>query len=107
MADRVKTIGALHMLRTTRRLALILALLPCAVAAQATQANDLIFQTTNAFRQDEKIAVLSWNPQLAAAAQAFAEFMARTGRYGHDVDGRQPSQRAEQHGYRYCIVDEN
>jgi hypothetical protein len=33
--------------------------------------------------------------------------MARTDRYGHAADGRQPSDRAEARGYRYCWVAEN
>ena len=33
--------------------------------------------------------------------------MARTDRYCHEADGRQPSQRATAHGYGYCLVSEN
>ena len=40
-------------------------------------------------------------------AQAFADYMARTDRYGHTADGNQPSDRAKARGYDYCIVLEN
>jgi hypothetical protein len=33
--------------------------------------------------------------------------MARTGRYGHTADGREPSDRARAHGYDYCRIAEN
>ena len=47
------------------------------------------------------------NAQLEAAAQGFARFMARTGKYGHTADGRRPAQRAAAAGYDYCLVAEN
>src|SRR5207253_2501467 len=47
------------------------------------------------------------NRALADTARDFAEFMARTDRYGHEADGQQPSQRATAHGYGYCMVAEN
>lgn len=81
-----------------------------AVPAHAAQHDDpaqIVFERTNAFRHDQKLAPLTWNAELAATAQAFAQFMASSGRYGHEADGRQPRQRAEQHGYADCIVDEN
>jgi uncharacterized protein YkwD len=62
---------------------------------------------TNAFRRAQGYAATSPNATLAATAQEFADFMARTDRYGHEADGRQPSQRATAHGYGYCLVSEN
>ena len=32
---------------------------------------------------------------------------ARSGKFAHEADGRQPAQRAEAQGYRYCTVAEN
>jgi uncharacterized protein YkwD len=32
---------------------------------------------------------------------------AKSGKFGHEADGRQPGQRAEAQGYRYCTVAEN
>src|SRR5262249_27554314 len=40
-------------------------------------------------------------------AQGFADYMARTSRYGHTADGSTPADRAEKAGYRYCIIAEN
>jgi hypothetical protein len=45
--------------------------------------------------------------ELEATALEFARFMAKTGKYGHTADGRQPSERAAAQGYDYCIVSEN
>jgi hypothetical protein len=33
--------------------------------------------------------------------------MATTDRYGHDADGRRPSERVQRFGYDYCLVAEN
>jgi hypothetical protein len=33
--------------------------------------------------------------------------MARTDRYGHQADGRQPSERADAQGYAHCLIGEN
>ena len=46
-------------------------------------------------------------PQLASTARYFADFMARTGKYGHSADGTEPAARARRVGYDYCIVAEN
>ena len=62
---------------------------------------------TNEFRAEQGLAILESNAALMTAAQAFADYMARTDRYGHAADGRQPSERAEARGYRYCSVAEN
>lgn len=67
----------------------------------------LVFESTNAFRRGEGASALERNPRLEAAARAFAGYMAQTGRYGHEVDGSSPSDRAGQQGYDYCIVSEN
>jgi hypothetical protein len=62
---------------------------------------------THEFRQAEGHQALHINPQLTAAAQDFADFMAQTGKYGHTADGNHPSARAKQHGYDHCAVAEN
>ncbi|HEY9067720.1 MAG TPA: CAP domain-containing protein [Burkholderiaceae bacterium] len=66
-----------------------------------------IVEASNAFRNGQGVAPLAVNDQLAAAAHAFAGFMARTGRYGHEADGRQPTRRAQAQGYAWCLVAEN
>lgn len=67
----------------------------------------MIISRTNVFRQAEDRAPLAINLDLTATAQDFANFMARTDRYGHTADGNHPAERATEHGYAYCIVAEN
>ena len=61
---------------------------------------------TNAFRRQEE-SQPGPAPQLASAARYFADFMARTGKFGHSADGSEPAARAKRFGYEYCIVSEN
>jgi hypothetical protein len=67
----------------------------------------LAVEQTNQFRREQKLSPVSPNENLRETAQYFAEFMARTNKYGHTADGQRPSQRAAEHGYEYCIVSEN
>jgi uncharacterized protein YkwD len=69
--------------------------------------NRLVIDQTNQFRRAEGRNATVPNAQLTASAREFAEFMARTDRYGHEADGREPAQRAKAHGYDYCMVAEN
>ena len=71
------------------------------------QTERAIVEMTNAFRRESKLAEVKPNAALTAAARAFAEYLARTGKFAHEADGRQPAQRAEASGYRYCRVAEN
>ena len=66
-----------------------------------------IVEMTNAFRKDNKLGALKPNAALTAAARAFADYLGKSGKFGHEADGRQPAQRAEAQGYRYCTVAEN
>lgn len=84
---------------------------PSAVPEKTTpglmETEALIVEQTNAFRKKEKLAALTTNENLNATAQYFADYMARTGKYGHKADDQRPSERASNHGYDYCIVAEN
>lgn len=62
---------------------------------------------TNRFRERQGLPPVHPNEQLNVTARDFADFMARTGKYGHLADGQRPSERAAEHGYDYCIVAEN
>jgi len=85
-----------------------LALLPAGVAAlEPGDAAPRIVEDANAFRKAEGLPPLAGNAPLQSAAVDFARFMARTGKYGHGADGRQPAERAAAAGYQYCIVAEN
>ena len=67
-----------------------------------------INERTGAFRGEEGRDSLALNSAaLQEAAESFAAFMARTGKYGHTADGRTPAQRAKAAGYDYCTVREN
>lgn len=66
-----------------------------------------IVDRTNEFRRENDLKAVAPNERLTKTAQYFADFMARTGKYGHTADGNTPSQRAEEHEYEYCMVSEN
>jgi uncharacterized protein YkwD len=66
-----------------------------------------IVNRTNEFRRQHRLPSLRTNKKLAESATDFAEFMARTDRYGHQADGRQPAQRVAAHEYDHCLVAEN
>ena len=68
---------------------------------------DLVVQETNAFRRENRLTAVETDAKLTRTAQDFAEFMARTGKFGHGADGAEPAQRARRHGYDYCMVAEN
>lgn len=87
---------------------LLLALaLSAAAAAEPADSAKRIVEDANAFRKEEGVRPLAGNAALQSAAADFARFMARTGKYGHTADGRQPAQRAAAAGYEYCVVSEN
>ena len=66
-----------------------------------------IVEMTNAFRKENKLGEVKPNAALTAAARAFAQYLARTGKFAHEADGREPAERATEQGYRYCLVAEN
>jgi len=66
-----------------------------------------VIDRTNDFRRAEKRPPVTANDQLTATARDFADFMARTGKYGHEADGHTPAVRVKQHDYDYCLVEEN
>lgn len=66
-----------------------------------------IVERTNAFRKEQNLPPVTIDAQLTATSTDFAQFMAETGKYGHDADGKQPHERAEAHRYEYCVVLEN
>lgn len=76
-------------------------------AADVEEPAKAVVERTNAFRESQGLDPQTVNPALAKAARDFARFMAKTGKYGHAADGRQPAERAAAHGYEYCLVLEN
>ncbi|MBA2114891.1 CAP domain-containing protein [Bremerella alba] len=77
------------------------------VDVDAQQVAELIVRQTNEFREAQGRGPVKTNSKLAATAQTFADYMARTDRYGHRADGNRPADRASEHDYQYCIVAEN
>jgi uncharacterized protein YkwD len=83
------------------------------VAAQSpggvdtAEAARLAIEGTNALRHTQRLDDVRAEPRLTRAAEEFAEYMARTGKYGHEADGRDVTQRAKAQGYDYCLVLEN
>ena len=76
-------------------------------ALDPSEAAELIVEKTNSFRQEQGLQPVQTNPKLSAAAQYFADYMARTDTYGHTADGKRPAERAQNHDYDYCLVAEN
>ncbi len=66
-----------------------------------------VFMETNAFRAQNGLSEVTPNAVLAGEAQAFADYLARSGAFSHTADGREPGQRAQAAGYRYCTLAEN
>src|SRR5689334_15910645 len=66
-----------------------------------------VIDQTNQFRRAEKRGDVTINAKLMATARYFADFMARTDKYGHEADGSDPAGRAKKHGYDYCLIAEN
>jgi uncharacterized protein YkwD len=76
-------------------------------SADLAKVAELIADKTNEFRKKEGRRAVKVNAKLAATAQYFSGYMARTTEYGHTADGKRPSQRVKDRGYDYCIVAEN
>jgi len=66
-----------------------------------------IIARTNQFRQKNKLPAVKSAKELTAAAQYFADFMAKTDKYGHEADAKTPSARAKAHKYEHCLMLEN
>jgi uncharacterized protein YkwD len=88
----------------------VAALLPMGGMAQRPdlgRVEDIIVGRTNDFRREQGLQPVASDAKLEAAARYFAQYMARTERYGHQADGKEPADRATRHGYDYCLVAEN
>src|SRR5690349_11984525 len=78
---------------------------PPGPAADAAAAG--IVAAANRFRAEQGLGALAPESRLTAAAAGFAGYMARTDRYAHDADGRQPHERVAAQRYDWCAVLEN
>jgi hypothetical protein len=66
-----------------------------------------IVALTNDFRRESKLGALQPSPALAAAAKAFAAYLARTKAFSHTADGQTFAERARKSGYTPCQIAEN
>lgn len=66
-----------------------------------------IVERTREFRRTEGLGNLSRNAALDQAARSFADYLAKSGRFAHEADGRQPADRAKAAGYWHCTIAEN
>jgi len=66
-----------------------------------------IVEMTNAFRKKHKLAAVRPNPQLEAAARAYARVLAGGHDLSHTLEGTTPATRAQKAGYTYCQIAEN
>jgi uncharacterized protein YkwD len=98
---RARTIA----LRAT--LAAVLAWPLAAAADFDSEVTRQLLQRSNALRTASGWKPLVPSPRLTAAARRFALYMAQSDRYGHEVDGRQPAERAKAQGYDPCLTAEN
>lgn len=66
-----------------------------------------VVEMTNRVRASEKLGAVTPNAQLAAAARAYAAYLAKNNVFSHTADGRQSSERITAAGYEWCQVGEN
>lgn len=71
------------------------------------KAGDRIVAFTNQLRAEKELTRLTVDPTLQKTATDFAGYMARSNRYGHRADGKDPAERVRQLEYEPCLVDEN
>lgn len=72
-----------------------------------SQTETAIIERTNVFRRAEGLAPVTRNAALEIAARQFAKYLADSGRFAHEADGRKPADRAKAGGYLYCTIAEN
>ena len=100
-------IGALPKLLAAAFLAGLLAEARAASGPDLPAVEGLVVEGTNDLRREQGLEALAPSASLQRAARYFADYMARTDRYGHQADGAQPAERATRHGYEWCQVSEN
>ena len=66
-----------------------------------------IIDLTNTFRRQNRLERVVRNARLDKTARYFAQYLASTGKFAHEADGRQPADRAKAHGYKFCQIAEN
>ncbi len=72
-----------------------------------TLVEEQIIELTNQFRAKYKRGAVKYDPVLSRAAESYARFLARSGKFSHEADGRQPADRITKAGYEFCRIGEN
>ncbi len=75
--------------------------------AKMSDVEILLIDKTNEYRKSNKLKLLSSNNKLTQAARNHANVMIETNNFSHQAGNTQPSDRAEQAGYRWQFVAEN
>lgn len=75
-------------------------------AAKPTAAQLEALNAVNANRIRVKASPVKLNSALNTAAQKFAEYMAKTGKFSHTADGKAPWTRMSEAGYRWSAAGE-
>ena len=75
--------------------------------ADVAEAERLVTDLTNAFREENGLPPVTRDETLAAAAAKFGRFLADRGVLGHQAGGTTPADRVEAAGYAFCSVREN
>jgi uncharacterized protein YkwD len=78
-----------------------------AAQTELARVASLIVAYENEYRRSQGRQDVARDAKLTEAARQFAEFMAKTGKFDHQADGRLPWDRALQNGYHYCLISEN
>ncbi|MCA9110760.1 MAG: CAP domain-containing protein [Planctomycetaceae bacterium] len=74
---------------------------------QVEEVEELIIQQTNEFRNKHELRSIKTDERLQQTALSFAQYMARTDRYGHQADGHSPAERVRAMDYPLCLIAEN
>jgi hypothetical protein len=77
------------------------------ITPDISQVERAIVEMTNAFRKENHLGQVKPNAELSRVARAYAEFLAKSKRFSHTADGRQPADRIKAAGYASCQVAEN
>ena len=94
--------------RQVALLSLAIGFLDPAAVARAQQfevpavARSTIVSATNDYRQQKGLATLRPSTPASQVAQAYATYLARTGKTGHGADGRNPAERLRAAGVKFC-----
>jgi len=78
-----------------------------ALSPDMAEVEKRIVVETNQFRSKVKRGQVTVNAELTRAARYLADYMAKSDKYSHTADGKQPGERAKEHGYDYCVIAEN